>query len=315
MTARVWVRHYARAIPYVGAQTPLKLSRVPLPKKDAPRSAKIEYANLTSYAKLDYLDSRFRLFTPQVNTVLDLGFIPGNWSAYAKRRLCEEQQVAESQFATKCHLLGFDVLFELGPAGTLTIQGDIYSAAAQHGIQNHFREQYAQRMQRARKTSTEPEAYFVKEQQQSELVAEVERVSLHDSAWKPQLILLDLGSPHTQERGFFNNTHSRPYRRMLHHTNMGRVFGKDHRAYMDLAEAALVLACSTLAKNGLFLVRLERVPTHWTELQNLHDRLARVFDRVSPWTFDSSLNAAGIGETFFVCQNKLEDEVDPKRIW
>ena len=305
MKVRIFVRHYARGT---------VVGDIKVPGKKPTRADRINRSNMASHAKLYHLDNQFKLFNPLINTVLDVGFVPGNWSQFAKFRLCQVHGLEESQFSSKCHILGFDMLFGQGPFGVSTMQGDIYSNSSHIGIQNHFREQYVQRLQRNK--SAEPEAYFAKEQQQVELVSELQKLNINlDSDWKPQLMMSDLAAPFLQDRGFFNNTQTRPYMRTGAHANLGRPSKGDLKSYLDLADAALVLACSTLAKKGLLLLRLAKVFDNDPELALLHQRLGRVFKQVTPWASESAVRQHNIQERFFVCHGKLNDTVEPKTIW
>lgn len=300
------VRNYARG-------TAVGEMKVPL--KKLTRTDRINRTNMESHSKLFHLDGQFGLFNLLVTSVVDAGYVPGNWSQFAKFRLCQVHDLEESRFHTKCHILGVDMLFGQGPSGISTIQGDIYSKTCHSNIQNHFREHYAQKVTRQR-TNSGPEAYFAKEQQQVELSSDMEKLHLHESnAWKPQLMMSDLAAPFLQDRGFFNNTQSRPYARTGSHSNLGRSSKGDIKSYLDLADAALVLACSTVAKDGTFLLRLAKVAKKDPEVALLHRRLNRVFDLVTPWISETVDALLPVHEQFFVCQGKMHDNVEPKDVW
>ncbi|KAG7196089.1 uncharacterized protein KQ657_000101 [Scheffersomyces spartinae] len=110
------------------------------PGKKGSRRERIELSNLRSQNKLYLLDNEFNIFNDKVTKVLDLGYVPGNWSQVAKMQMSQVHQLTESTFNDKCHILGFDSLFAEPIPNVSTIQGNIYSKRSQSLIIEHFQD-------------------------------------------------------------------------------------------------------------------------------------------------------------------------------
>ena len=120
------------------------------PVKKITRQLEAELAEIEYTDKLAYLDAKYRLITPETKKVLDIGFSPGHWMNYVVEQMCELHNVAQDKLYTKdVMILGFDLLFKNPPAGTSSIQGNIFSKFAQALVVNHFKEcEFKQRKKR-----------------------------------------------------------------------------------------------------------------------------------------------------------------------
>lgn len=146
-------------------QQPMKLDKLS-------RQQMVDEANMLHALKLHRLDQEFDLFKG-VHKVLDLGYVPGNWSSYTKYKLCLLHNLNDTDFNKKCHILGFDVLFGTPPEGISSIQGNIYSKLLQKNILNHFKEIALRKYEQG----DHNDSYFVKEMKEYQLDREIEELT------------------------------------------------------------------------------------------------------------------------------------------
>lgn len=295
------------------------------PGQKLTRQETIEKNNMLNQSKLYHIDSDIGIFNSKVTKVLDLGYVPGNWLQFSKFRLCDIHGLEESKIATKCCLLGFDILFGTPPMGTSTIQGNMFSKTAHKSIENHFKDYELKRQLRLRSESQDfQRSYFAKEQADNHVEEEIshleetlEKTSLiEEFNYKPQVILSDLGSPFLQERGFFNNTNSRPYYRFFSNNALKQPIIDKLKSSFDLADACMVLTCDILEKHGTLVLRLPRISKDDPELLIIKNRLQLIFEEVIEWCIDrEAWENIPAGELFFICKNKCDDSADKRKVF
>lgn len=259
------------------------------------RRQKILNQNYAALSSIAQIDKRFSVFHSKVTKVVDLGYVPGNWLQYASERLQKIHGLDEDQILSKCTLLGLDLLCGGPIPGTITTQGNIFSQAVHNNVVGLLQEA-AFRHMRAGVVRDPAESYISKEGEETSLENEVSglgrafagesgdreklRSLIGRQAYQADVVMLDLGVPYLQNSGFYNNTYGRPYIR----SGTSEVLrGKDSRASIDMAEAALILSFDALVKGGTFVVRLARVPHGDPELRLLCHRMDKVFEHVEPW--------------------------------
>lgn len=297
------------------------------------RQERIDRVNMRNRSKLQDLDNEFGIFNSGVTKVLDLGFVPGNWSEFARYRLCQVHGIDEDKFHEKCHILGFDILFSTPPLGVSCMQGNIFSKSAHDLIVMHFKD-IALRKTVQSKDSDKNEvdefqqSYYFKEQTESLIEQQVIDLSQgfgllaltnkeKEIGYKPDLILSDLSAPFMQEKGFFNNTNTKPYLRTAANPILSRTITDEEKAAIDSADAALILACDVLRKGGTLILRLSKVDPDDAEISLLQSRLDKVFNHVYKWNRASFFDEQSYKpqDVFYVCMDKTEDECDKKRVF
>lgn len=298
-------------------------------KAKVPRSERIALENAASFGRLERVDQEFAVFDKSITRVLDLGYVSGNWSFYSKERMMEIHELEEENFNDKCHILGFDLLFGTPPSGVSSMQGNIFSKGCQDLIISHFKEVTIRNKFRMLKLEDAQRSYFFKEQKDSfiekkidELSDELSSTALTElknsslSDYKPDLILSDLTSPHLQERGFFNNTNTKPHLRMNSNPALFRIILRDQKLSIDLADASLVLVSRLLRRNGKFVIRLCLGNPEDKEVNVFERRLKNVFKNVTLWKDPDDFQAPkNYHEIYFICTMKLEDSPDRKKVF
>lgn len=297
--------------------------------KKPTRQDKIDKNNMLHQGKLYHLDNEFHIFNDKVTKVLDLGYVPGNWLSFAKFKLCDIYQLSESRLADKCHLLGFDILFATPPTGTSTIQGNIFSQSSHQLIANHFRNFALQQALKQQELGTS--SYFDNElvdslvtEELEELAQKFDQVRVTDNKtevnsptptmkkldFKPELILSDLSSPFMQERGFFNNTNTRPYFRFSSNEVLRQPIINKTKSAIDMADATLVLACDLLKVKGTLVIRMAQIDKRDPEITVIIQRLHKVFAKVTEWNMNNASS-----DLFLVCQEKKQDVIDKRMVF
>ncbi|KAK6458146.1 FtsJ-like methyltransferase-domain-containing protein [Scheffersomyces xylosifermentans] len=329
--------NYAR-----GAEVGPERVRKPNTNKAPSRQEKIDSINMSMHSKLFKIDSVFNIFKKDVMKVVDLGYVPGNWSSFAKFRMCQVHNLQEDEFKNKCHILGFDLLFATPPVGVSTLQGNIFSKMAHKNIVNHFKElalkEYVQKYQKSLQLEqTDDESvknsYYMKEQAEVELEKEMEELTkdlgslsldkteeevkqeearresiLKKIEYRPDLVLSDLSRPFMQQGGFFNHTQTRPYLRFNVTPGLNNPIIDPQKSLIDLADASLFLSCGVLRTGGTLVLRLASVDAKDSELQVLESRLKKVFKDVKKWTGSGETNLSKQHELVFVCFKKRDDK-------
>lgn len=295
--------------------------RVKKPSSKPTRQDRINKVNMTSQSKLYHIDNEFKIFNKQVSGILDLGFAPGNWLAFAKLKMCEVYGLEEVNINEKCNFLGFDLLVSTPPVGTSVLQGNIFSKACHKQITELFKE-FA-----LKKTEQQPEeeaSYLSTEQQDTLFEQELEdmerglkeltvndtKVSIEDFDYKPELILSDLSKPFVQEKGFYQNTNTKPHLRLNSNPVLNQVVVNSNKNSIDMADATLVLTCDLLKKGGTLVLRLASVDMDDPELDVVNMRLQRVFEQVHERQVSNNS-----GDLFFICLNKKQDVADKRQVF
>lgn len=209
-----------------------------------PRQRKFDQVSMSMQAKLHRLDQKYGLFTPQVKSVVDLGYAPGNWSLFAKNRMCQVHNLASADFNKRCHLLGVDMLFSAPPVpGMSCIQGNVFSELIQSQVALHF--------------------------------AQLNR--------PVDLILSDMATPFMQMTGFHSNTHTRPYLRFNANPALNKPIIDPDNAAVNLGDAALHLATRVVGQGGLLVVRMSRLrePRPSRDEDEFVERLEAYFGKVA----------------------------------
>lgn len=300
-------------------------------EKVSSRQQKIHDINMTSQSKLYHIDNKFNIFNDRVTRVLDLGYVPGNWLEFAKFRLCSVYGLEEIDINDKCDLLGFDLLFGTPPLGTSSIQGNIYSKTSHESMAQFFKDAALRRkdedMKNLSKVDELNKSYFVKEQTEIEMIeSHMTELKLEPELdYKPQLILSDLAMPFNQEKGYFNNTNTRPYLRFGSNEVLNRPMTEKVKSAIDLADATLVLTSDLLNNGGNLVLRLPAVDKDDEEFQIVLQRCRKLFKRVSSWpqpleiflkeshiipqkdpTAYRARSVAKYRELFLICQDKRD---------
>lgn len=268
------------------------------------RQQKIDNVNIESQSQLYYIDKEFGLFNRNVTKVLDLGYVPGNWLEVARYKMCEVLQIDESDLNEQCTLLGFDILFGTPPLGTSSIQGNIFSKTSHRDIVAFFKDMELKRQEKMYKKNKIDDdfdnSYFAKEQIDIESLGHhMQQMDLNEKQldYKPQLILSDLSTFFKQERGFWNNTNTRPYLRFAANNILNQPITDSSKSCIDMGDATLVLCCDLLRDNGTLVLRLAGVNVHDREYDILRQRCQRVFATVAEWKPREH-------EVFLVCKGK-----------
>lgn len=314
-----------------------KPKMVDLNSKTPSRQELIDRVNMRNRSKLQDVDNEFGIFNAGVTRVLDLGFVPGNWSEYTRYRLCQVHGIDEEKFHEKCHILGFDILFGTPPLGISTMQGNIFSKSAHELVRMHFKDIAVRTAVKSNKMNKEgmnefQQSYFFEEQSESlieqqlnELSQHFDKLTISNAAYekgkgvdyKPNLILSDLSAPFMQDKGFFNNTNTKPYLRTGANPILSRTITDEAKASIDSADATLVLACDVLKKGGNLVLRLSKVDPDDTEIPLLHSRLDKVFNHVYTWNRTNLFDEQSYKpqDAFYVCLDKMDDVCDKKQVF
>lgn len=304
--------------------------------KKPTRQQKIDETNTHSQSKLLLLDHRFDLFNQTVTKVVDLGYAPGNWISYARNTLLQFHDVSPEKIHSKCTLVGLDIIFTQPPPGTVGTQGNIYSQAAHDNIINLLKEAAFRRINPdAKLTQDFQNSYLLKEIEESRFEAEMGELAaaFNDLSVAPNddhlanlvgykqyqadVILSDLSAPFLQDRGFFSNTHTKPYIRSSSNKLLRMPLSEPTKACFDLAEAALLLCCNALVKEGKFVLRLAKVDLADPELFLLETRLRRVFNGVTRWSYCGTTKSVLLRtqELFLICEDKKDYVADKYKVF
>ncbi|EGW30473.1 uncharacterized protein SPAPADRAFT_157554 [Spathaspora passalidarum NRRL Y-27907] len=283
--------------------------------------------NEYAYNSLETIDMEERIFDKSVTKVVDTGYVPGNWMRYTLERLSELHGVDEEKLYKKCYVLGVDLLFQTPPNGVSTIQGNIFSKLTHKSVITQLRQWTELNKQQKRKKDNDeeidPKSYITKEQEELKLEHEItgienklENLSLDE--YRADVVLSDLARPFMQSTGYYNNSMNTPYLRTYQNEPLKQVLTKPDKACIDLADAALMLACRALRPGGTLVLRLETVRTGDPETDLLRRRLDMVFNHVHIRRTDNSrgFSRDGDHELYYICRNKRKDgEYDIRTIF
>ncbi|PVH20133.1 hypothetical protein CXQ85_001913 [Candidozyma haemuli] len=295
------------------------------------RQEKIDGSNHLSRSKLHQLDTKFNLFNENVTKMVDLGYSPGNWLIYAREALSRIHEIEPEKIYQKCTLVGLDIIIGNHPAGTFTTQGNILSKLAHRNVISLLKEHAYKRLvvQNGLLDDLLPEQDAKDPTFESEMarISDIfDDLSLKDKTlesilslqdYQADLITSDLSSAFLQDKGFFNNTTTRPFIRSSTNSELRRNVTDPLKASIDTAEAALLLCCEALAKGGNFVIRLARIDLADPEIDLLEERLKRVFKHVQRWKPEGSTksNFSVISELYFVCKDKQDHLADKYNVF
>lgn len=291
------------------------------------RQEKIDSLNLLSRGRLSQLDSRFDLFNENVTKVVDLGYSPGNWLKYAREALLVVHSIETKKIHQKCTLVGLDIVIGNHPEGTFTTQGNIMSKLAHQNVINLLRDHAYRKL--AVQNGVLKDLDPMNEIENSSFDTELATLpllfdhlslqkdktldsilSLHD--YQADVVLSDLSQPLLQDRGFFNNTISKPFIRSRTNPELRRNYDDPLKSSIDMADAAILLCCDALVKGGKLVLRLARVDLSDPELLLLEQRLKKMFTNVIKWAPDGPTESEEpkLLELFFIGENKKENIAD-----
>ncbi|RLV96537.1 rRNA methyltransferase 2 mitochondrial [Spathaspora sp. JA1] len=316
------------------AQLDLSQTKAETKAKDKPPTKKaIEKAldNQYAYLTLQAIDQEHGILNESTTKVVDIGCVPGNWMKYTIQRLCELHGVEREKLYKKCYILGVDLMFQPPPLGVSTIQGNIFSKFTHKTVINQLKA-YAQHVKQEKESENqeedeiEPKSYITKEQEEQELeheIAELDNkmngLSLDaNNDYRVDVVLSDLARPFTQLSGHYNHSMKIPYFRSNKNKSLSQMTINPGGAGIDLAEAALLLTCSTLKPGGTFVVRLETVKKNDPELGILGKRLEMVFNEVQLVITGKQRGLSNNKEhdLYYICRDKRKDaEYDIRTIF
>lgn len=246
--------------------------------------------------------------------VVDFGYAPGNWLRYARDILSDIHNVSKSKLASKCTLVGSDVIHYTAPSGTFCSQGNVLAKSTHEHIMLILQETTTRRFQHEIGQDPEMVGLNVAFGELSLL----DESKIEKSQWEEILsfrefqadvVLSDLGPPQWQTYGFMSNTISLPYN--AHWKTP--IFKETHP--VDLADAALVFCCKNLRKNGSFLVRVPGCPDKG-DISVFEDRLKRAFKYVHKWESQAySTRLPGPADHYFLARLKLDHELDKRAVF
>lgn len=303
-------------------QTSIKETRFYSTKKKT-RNERIAEEDYFAHSSIFRLNQEFNFITKEVSKVIDLGYAPGNWLQYIQNCLLNVHDVDLHKLFTKCTVIGVDLLFCQAPLGTHSIQGNIFSQKTHSNIMDLLKKQ-TYLLTEAKKSQERSTLTIEKpnlEDDISFLASKVSSVDLNDeltcfnkdldlSEYQADLITSDLSAAYLQRGGYFNNTMSRPFMRIRENEILRQPLTNPHKAHLDLADAAMLLCCEGLSKNGTFVLRLADVNMGDPELFLLERRLGKMFGSVKRW-YPKYLNLRhNATELYFICMQKKSTRVD-----
>ncbi|CAG7556158.1 unnamed protein product [Fusarium equiseti] len=244
------------------------------------RGAKVQGLKSRAAFKLLEMDSKYKLFKGNGQTVVDLGYAPGSWS-----------QVAVEKTKPNGRVIGIDLIPAQPPRGVATFQGDFLSPDVQEMVKNFILESHRR-----------PPPLQISEESDGsdpDEIAAIDRPSYldmefhtsQDEAALPEsetakkrlvdVVLSDMSAPWEQTTGFNVNTLSNPYHRLMN--TSGNAF-RDHAGSMDLCAAALQFASDTLKTGGHFVCKFYQ----GSEDKDFEKKLKTLFSKVFREKPDSS---------------------------
>lgn len=282
----------------------------------------MENEDRLSFSSIYKLQNDFNIFNDEVKRAVDLGSAPGNWLLFAQSELLRVHNVDPIKLNTKCTLVGFDLLFCQPPKGTYSIQGNIYSQRAQLEISDLLKKRSFIILEAEKESgklqSTDSRKF---EDDIGRLTSKLSSLTIDNTLplfeqkidldlYQANLIISDLSAAYLQRDGFFSNTMSKPFMRSKENHVLRQPLSDPHEAHLDLADAALLLCCEVLAKNGTLVLRLADINPQDPELLLLESRFKKMFENVQRWRMDYADPRLSVHELFFVCTGKKSSIVD-----
>ncbi|EWG39973.1 ribosomal RNA large subunit methyltransferase J [Fusarium verticillioides 7600] len=244
------------------------------------RGAKVQGLKSRAAFKLLEMDSKYKLFKGNGQTVVDLGYAPGSWS-----------QIAVERTRPNGRVIGIDLIPAQPPRGVATFQGDFLSPVVQEMVKNFILESHQNPPvgQETEKSDISVTDEGITVDRPSYL--DMER---HTGQNEPpasglegpskrivDVVLSDMSAPWEQTTGFSVKTLSNPYHRLMNTSGNGF---RDHVGSMDLCAAALQFASDTLRSGGHFVCKFYQGP----EDKEFEKKLKTLFTKVFREKPDSS---------------------------
>lgn len=300
----------------------LRSIRLNSTKKKKSRKEIMDDEDRFSYSSIYRIQQEFGILNEGVKRVVDLGFAPGNWLQYAQNELLRVHKIDPFKLNTKCTVIGFDLLFCQAPKGTHSIQGNIYSQRAQLEIADYLKKRSFLILEAEKESERSPSSDVNKlEDDISKLTTKLSSLAIENSLslfdqemdlhlYQADLILSDLSAVYLQREGYFNNTMSKPFMRSRENAILRQPLSNPHKSHLDLADAAMLLCCDVLAKNGTFVLRLADINPKDPELLLLERRLKKMFSSVERWRMGHLDHLLSVTELFFICLGKKSTTID-----
>ncbi|KAI1009281.1 hypothetical protein LB504_003718 [Fusarium proliferatum] len=244
------------------------------------RGAKVQGLKSRAAFKLLEMDSKYKLFKGNGQTVVDLGYAPGSWS-----------QVAVERTRPHGRVIGIDLIPAQPPRGVATFQGDFLSPVVQEMVKNFILESH--------QNPSIGQETVESDSSVAEEGITVDRPSYldmerHTGQNEPpasglegpskrivDVVLSDMSAPWEQTTGFSVKTLSNPYHRLMNTSGNGF---RDHVGTKDLCAAALQFASDTLRSGGHFVCKFYQGP----EDKEFEKKLKTLFTKVFREKPDSS---------------------------
>ncbi|KAL5622970.1 hypothetical protein FOBRF1_002220 [Fusarium oxysporum] len=222
------------------------------------RGAKVQGLKSRAAFKLLEMDSKYKLFKGNGQTVVDLGYAPGSWS-----------QVAVERTRPNGRVIGIDLIPAQPPRGVATFQGDFLSPVVQEMVKNFILESHQNPPvgQEIEKTGSGTEEGIT-----------VDRPSYLDMERHTGQNEPPASGPEASSKRIVDVVLSD----MLMNTS-GNGF-RDHMGSMDLCAAALQFASDTLRSGGHFVCKFYQGP----EDKEFEKKLKTLFTKVFREKPDSS---------------------------
>ncbi|RBR09420.1 uncharacterized protein FIESC28_09870 [Fusarium coffeatum] len=266
------------------------------------RGAKVQGLKSRAAFKLLEMDSKYRLFKGNGQTVVDLGYAPGSWS-----------QVAVERTRPNGRVIGIDLIPAQPPRGVATFQGDFLSPDVQEMVKNFILESHRRPppLQNGEESvGSDPDEIAAIDRPS---YLDMEFHTSQDEAAPPEsetsekrlvdVVLSDMSAPWEQTTGFNVNTLSNPYHRLMN--TSGNAF-RDHAGSMDLCAAALQFASDTLKTGGHFVCKFYQ----GSEDKDFEKKLKTLFSKVFREKPDSSRKESR--EAYFIgLRRKSNSTIEP----
>ncbi|KAF5230999.1 hypothetical protein FANTH_13567 [Fusarium anthophilum] len=235
------------------------------------RGAKVQGLKSRAAFKLLEMDSKYKLFKGNGQTVVDL--------------------VAVERTRPNGRVIGIDLIPAQPPRGVATFQGDFLSPVVQEMVKNFILESHqnppvGQETEKSDSSVTEEgitvdrPSYLDMERHTGQ--NEPPASGLEGPSKRiVDIVLSDMSAPWEQTTGFSVKTLSNPYHRLMNTSGNGF---RDHVGSMDLCAAALQFASDTLRSGGHFVCKFYQGP----EDKEFEKKLKTLFTKVFREKPDSS---------------------------
>ncbi|KAL2687526.1 hypothetical protein Neosp_005087 [[Neocosmospora] mangrovei] len=209
-------------------------------------------------------------------------------------------------------VIGIDLIPAQPPQGVATFQGDFLSPNVQEMVKNFILDAHKRPppLQHEAETSDSDEVEvsdidrpsYIDMERHASSEAESSKASEPDTPNQRlvDVVLSDMSAPWDQTSGFYVNSLSNPYHRLMN--TSGNAF-RDHAGSMDLCAAALQFASDTLKSGGHFVCKFYQGP----EDKEFEKKLKTLFVKVFREKPESSRKESR--ESYFVGLRRKRDVV------